>query len=330
MTGHPFEERAPHEAGFSARFRSEILPIFRQSREEARRKASNARIAVRIMLVLGFGGALWLFLFYPFTNIVPRIVAPAFVMIFTGVIAALTFQWTRKAFNNRIKQAITPSFLRHLEIDHYQSRPEQDFRHLRKLRLLPAYDHSRAEDGFSGHWRDVPYELVEAELDERRSRGDDETEYVTVFKGLVIRIGCPTPMPLTRFEPNEEGLLGRLQSGWLKAQGLRRVDYGPGQGALPFAVFSTDPEEARAQLPPPFLRMLETLAQGEGLAPRRLEAAFDGPNFYLCLPRTESFLEIDAFELSEEDFALSCREALADMALPRQIIDLLIDGPQPA
>lgn len=333
MTGQPFEERAPHETGFAASYRDEILPIFRNSREEARRKARHARIAVRIMLALGFGGAFWLFFFYPFTNPVPRIVAPVFVMIFTGVLAGVTFQWTRKAFNNRIKEAIAPVFMRHLGIDRYHRRPPRDFlplRHLRKLRLLPAYDRSTTEDAISGLWRDVPYELVEAQLQERRSRGDDDDEYVTVFKGLVVRVACPTPMPWTLFESSDAGLLGRWRTGWLKQKGLRKVDYGPGHGALPFEVFSADPEMARSQLPPPFLRMLEELAQGQGVETRRMDAGFEGRDFFLCLRRSESFLEIDAFELGEEDFAASCRAALADMALPRRIIDLLIDGPQPS
>ena len=331
MDAPHFEERAPHEAGFARLYEGEILPLYRSSREQARTKAGKARLQSRVVLGLGVVVAGLLALVHPFEGDTPRWLVPVIVAVFFAIIAGVIVQQAKASFNRRIKAQVAPALARHLEVAEFVAKPSHgylDLHGLHSLQILPRFSEIRIEDGMAGRWREVGYRLAEVTLRRRRHRTKDDNgpRYERVFKGLVLEVETPVDMPWTIFEAGPRGMLGGFKEALLAARGLRPVDYGLGDAA-PFRVYSEAPERAQDLVPPLFLDTLVQIASDQGAQARRIEAGFQGRTFHLCLRRSEDFLELNAYDTDPQAFAQSCRAALADMALPRRVIDLLIDGP---
>lgn len=334
MTNLPSDMTDDPTSDFADVLRQELLPIFRETRDEARSRGARARLISRGILAVGGAVALGLAILHPFEDEGARWVVPVFVLAAAGILSAVVRHQTRSNFNRRIKDRVVPILARQLGITDFRARPDPAYlalHALHDLRILPFFTEIDIEDGMSGRWREVGYRLAEVRLRRRRpgDRKDQGDKYELVFKGLAMEVETPVDMPWTLFEVSPAGFLGRVQDATLSARGLQPVHYGDGSGQAdaPFRVYSEDPAAARAQLPAIFLQTLARIAAQQGQEPRRIEAGFRGRTFYLCLRRKEEFLEVDAFDTTEDQFTANCRDALEDMALPRRIIDLLIDGP---
>ncbi|MGI3164618.1 hypothetical protein [Pseudooceanicola sp. 200-1SW] len=332
MDASQFRETAAHEAGFARLYGSEVLPLYRSSRDLAEHKQRRARFQARVVLGLGALAALLVGAFHPFEADTPRWIVPAFILVAFGIIAGVIVQQTRARFNRQMKDQIAPILAGHLGVSDFVARPPRDYLDLpalHRLQILPQFTDIAIEDGMAGRWRDVGYRLAEVTLRKRKASTDDDNKgesWERVFKGLVLEVETPVDMPWTVFEAGPRGILGKVRDVFLSAHGLRPVDYGLGEAA-PFRVYSEVPGRAKELVPPLFLETLVQIASDQGQEPRRIEAGFRGRTFHLCLRRTEDFLELDAYRTDPETFQQNCRRALADMALPRRVIDLLIDGP---
>ncbi|PJE29431.1 hypothetical protein PSM7751_00946 [Pseudooceanicola marinus] len=331
MVASHFEERAPHEAGFARLFDDEIQPLYRSTRDLAATKARKARLQSRIVLGLGVLAAGTLAVLHPFDGEAPRWIGPVVILVLAGIIAGVIVHQARASFNRRIKEQVAPLLAAHLGVGDFIIRPHRsylDLHALTDLQILPRFTDVSIEDGMSGRWRDVGYRLAEVTLRKRmpKSKDDHGPRYQTIFKGLVMEVETPVDMPWTIFEAGPLGFLGGFKEKLMSVRGLSPVDYGLGDEA-PFRVYSEQPERAQELVPPLFLETLVQIASEQGTEPRRIEAGFRDRTFHLCLRRSEDFLELDAYDTDPQAFAQSCRAALSDMALPRRVIDLLIDGP---
>lgn len=329
MPNASFREIAPHEAGFAEVFARDILPIYRASRIEA--TALKRRSLRRARIIGGFGlfvvVSLWVRA--PLGTDATRWVLPLFPLFLFGILTLVVASSGKGAFNTRIKAQIMPILLRFLGLKAHHPTPDRSFINvdaLQKARVFSAFDRLSIQDGLEGDWRGVPFRLAELDLSKRRSSSDeDRNTYDTVFSGLVMEITSPVALPDTVILGKFGDMLDGLVRRFVVPDGFYPVEFET-EAELPFVVYSVDPNAARAQFGPLFLEKLRAIAEDQTGEDRRLAAAFDGTQFRLTLHRRAPFLEIDALRGEEAEFVESCRAALADMARPARVIDLLIDG----
>ncbi len=332
MSLSSFTETAPHETGFAEVYAREILPIYRNSRAEAETLQKRAKKRAKIVAAVGLFITVSLLARPPFGADLPRWVLPLFPAFIFTVLTLIIATSGTGAFSQRLKEQVMPILARFLEIKAYHSTPPNgfvDIAALEEVKIFSAYDRLSIEDGLEGIWRDVPYRVAELNLRKRRSSSEeDRHKYDTVFRGLVMEITSPVALPDTVIMGKFGNILDDLRETFVLPDRYTPVAFeaqdGGEQDGLPFAVYSVNPNAARAQFGPVFLEKLQAIAQDHAGKDLRLAAAFGGTTFRLTLHRRAAFLEINALSDTEEAFAESCRTALADMARPARIIDLLI------
>lgn len=183
----------------------------------------------------------------------------------------------------------------------YQVKPSSAprFTAFRRHGLIPSDDRRSFEDYFAGEAHDAEFELYEAHLKQRR-RSKNRTYYVTVFRGVLIRIAFPRTVEGVTLVTRDKGLFNAFESFANKTFGeagrkLERIGLVDLTFEKLFEVYGTDQVMARYLLTPSFMERLlelETLLSGtnvravfdEELAPgagrgELLIAADTGNNF---------------------------------------------------
>ncbi|MGJ3230570.1 MAG: DUF3137 domain-containing protein [Oceanicaulis sp.] len=143
--------------------------------------------------------------------------------------------------------------------------------------LIPGSDRRSFEDHFSGEAHGAAFELYEAHLEQRR-RSKNRTYYVTVFRGVLIRIAFPRTVEGVTLVTRDKGVFNMFEGFSHKTFGragrkLERIGLVDPTFEKLFEVYGTDQVMARYLLTPSFMERLlelETL-----LAGKNARAVFD-------------------------------------------------------
>jgi hypothetical protein len=205
---------------------------------------------------------------------------------------------------------------------------------MRKLGAIPSFTKSEISDRLEGTWRDTAFEIVEAKLisGKRASSANDDNDNgnrssKTLFKGLLLRVDVPEPIPTRILIARDFGMGNKLGE-WFSGdsgRGMPRVDTGHAAFEKHFEVYSADPDIARDVLAPGFLDSLLQIAENEGgrHGPAALEAGFHDRSFFMALKRDGDFLSMGSLTTPMDQIEDDLHRIFADIALVRRIIDQL-------
>ncbi|WP_439633625.1 DUF3137 domain-containing protein [Glycocaulis sp.] len=146
--------------------------------------------------------------------------------------------------------------------------------------LIPRSDQREFEDHFSGEAHGAGFELYEAELKQRR-RSRKRTYYVTVFRGVLIRIAFPRTIEGVTLITRDQGIFNALDGLMRSANGrrLERIGLVDPKFERIFQVYGTDQVMARYLMTPTFMERvlaLETALKGKNVRGVFDEALADG------------------------------------------------------
>ncbi len=319
------------DAALAEIWEADLLPLFRAGRSEARRRQRMSRISGIGLFALGLIGAAALRIWPPFPDTslwIPPLVGFGLCAFF----AALVAQENRRGFNSRLKGRILPLLAECMGMRH-DHRPAADFLDLRAVagqRMLAHFTRVDLEDGLTGSWRGMGFRWVEAKLTSPGGGSDDgpgDRRRVS-FEGIVMEVETPHPMPWILFQPQtQEAPSDSHATSHSGGTVLQRMRFGGYDLPGGYAVYAADPAAAEAEIGPAFASTLSSIAKRHGRANRPVSGFFHGDRFTLLMRFNRPFLELDAYKVDEAGFAVACRGALEDMMMVRQIIDLLMDGP---
>jgi hypothetical protein len=128
--------------------------------------------------------------------------------------------------------------------------------------MIPNSDRRSFEDHFAGEAHGAEFELYEAHLKQRR-RSKNRTYYVTVFRGVLIRIAFPRTVEGVTLITRDKGIFNAFESFGKKTFGsagrkLERIGLVDPKFEKLFEVYGTDQVMARYLLTPTFMeRLLE-------------------------------------------------------------------------
>ncbi|WP_417498016.1 DUF3137 domain-containing protein [Maricaulis sp.] len=148
------------------------------------------------------------------------------------------------------------------------------FETFRAFGLLPSYTRCNFEDHFSGERLGCDFELYEAHLEQRRRSGKS-THWVTVFRGVLIRVNFPRKVEGVTVITRDAGIFNGLAAlgrsfGSKKLERIALVDP---EFEKAFEVYGTDQVLARYMLDPAFMERLVRLEKA--LKGKNVRAAFD-------------------------------------------------------
>ena len=143
--------------------------------------------------------------------------------------------------------------------------------------LIPHGDRRSFEDHFSGEAHGAAFELYEAHLRQRR-RSKNRTYYVTVFRGVLIRIVFPRTVEGATLIVRDKGVFNAFESFANKTFGkagrkLERIGLVDPKFEKLFEVYGTDQVMARYLLTPTFMERLLDLERL--LSGKNVRAVFD-------------------------------------------------------
>lgn len=168
------------------------------------------------------------------------------------------------------------------------------FDRLREFGLLPSSDRRKFEDHFAGELDGCEFELYEAHLEQRR-RSKKRTYYVTVFRGVIIRINFPRKVEGITVITRDAGWFNGIQSfaRGFGAHKLERIGLVDPKFEKAFEVYGNDQVLARYMLTPSFMERL--LALETSLNGKKVRAAFDeasGEGELLIAAETGNLFEV--------------------------------------
>jgi len=168
------------------------------------------------------------------------------------------------------------------------------FDRLREFGLLPSSDRRKFEDHFAGERDGCEFELYEAHLEQRR-RSNKRTYYVTVFRGVIIRINFPRKVEGITLITRDQGMFNGIQAFGRSLGGnkLERIGLVDPTFEKAFEVYGNDQVLARYMLTPSFMERL--LALETSLKGKNVRAAFDedsGEGELLIAAQTGNLFEV--------------------------------------
>lgn len=317
-----FTETAPWETGFSGIYEAEIAPALGKieaERQALRRTRDRRLVVVGEIAVAAVAGIL--FLIPPGGPKVIPLVATLFLTVF-GVLAVRVLG--QSAYAERLRAVIVPhaAAFYGLSYDRKAEGAPPIVRYSR-LGLIPPGE-VELSDGIVGRRQGVDFALAEARV--RRKRGKSTS---LVFRGLLLRIATesPAPTPIV-IAPERGGVMQEIASalGLGSGKELRHVDTGIRGFEALFSLRAGDPDAARAWLPASFLHALLALAEEETARAGEpaVAAAFDHDGFWMTIRRREPFLEPGALGESVSELEPHLHALLADLSLPRRLVDRLV------
>ncbi len=156
----------------------------------------------------------------------------------------------------------------------YQEKPitPARFDSFMEFGLIPSHQKRKFEDHFAGQAFGADFELYEAELKQRR-RSKNRTYYVTVFRGVLIRIHFQRTIEGVTLVTRDKGLFNAFEGWSSKTFGragrkMERIGLVDPTFEKLFEVYGTDQVMARYLLTPSFMERLlelETLLKGKNV-----------------------------------------------------------------
>jgi hypothetical protein len=316
MTG-AIAETKPYLKGLDEFYHGEIEPWLR-SREAERTAAIRRRWWI---IGGGLGGsailaiALWLAQLHPLWLLLPAAIA---------IVAAIVGGLATARLSREVKAYLAGKLAAFFGFT-YQAEPTDDpTARFYQLGLIPSHDRRSLEDQWSGAAAGVPFSVVEATLRERRterdSKGNRETRYETVFRGVLLTLAYPRPFQGAITIRRD---LGKIFN-WFreKFSAQTPVPFEDPAFEAQFEVFADDPAEARRLLDPLVRRRVAALAGDQSLT--------------MALSAGQVLLAIksdDRFELSSMGDTLvdpeRVRRMAGDIGIVFDVIDCLDLRPRP-
>ncbi len=241
---------------------------------EARRTAAVRRFVWAIPLAIGAAaaGAITLTLFNA-----PLQLSVVGAVVLAGLVMALGAREMR-ALSNEIKSGLNTRLAAAFGLQ-YSIDPGSGprFDAFRSHGLIPHSDRRSFEDHFSGEAHGANFQLYEAHLKQRR-RSENRTYYVTVLRGVLIRIAFPRTVEGATLITRDKGLFNTFEGFANQTFGkagrkLERIGLVDPTFEKRFEVYGTDQVMARYLLTPSFMERLlelETLLSG-----KNVRAVFD-------------------------------------------------------
>ena len=199
----------------------------------------------------------------------------------------------------------------------------------REHSLLPSSDRRSFEDHFIGERHGSVFELYEAKLEEKR-RNKNSTYWVTVFRGLLVRIEFPRTVEGVTVITRDKGVFNMFEGWGRKTFGnkLERVGLVDPKFEKIFEVYSTDQVMSRYLLTPTFMERL--LALETSVEGKKVRAAFDdrqGGGELLIAVETGNLFEPGSLfkPLDDEE---RVRTLLEEIDLVTGILDLMVRPPE--
>ncbi len=332
-----FAEKTLIETGFSEVFQNRIAP--RLSELENERKARLATARRHAAIALGAGAVLGL-LFVVFgsgSGGMGEMAAGFGVPLAFGGVGALLL-WKRQSgkWGGSVAQTVMPvvcDFMGDLRHDH-EALKGFPLERMRKLGVIGNYNRSEISDRLEGRYRDTDFELVEARLIREKSSsssdsddGSSDRSSRTLFKGLLMRIAVPEPIPTRILIARDFGIgnkLGELLGG-SSGRGMPKYDTGHPEFEQYFEVYAADPEIARDVLESAFLDSLLSIAETEGgrHGAQGLQAGFHDEAFFMALRREGDFLAMGSLRTPMDNIEEDLHRIFDDIATIHRIIDRL-------
>jgi hypothetical protein len=293
------------DAGFNALWRDKIEPIF--ARFEAPRLTAKAKYKQR--LTWGLPGA-------AAVGIGLGVISQDFMVaaIGGGVTAAMAYGFASVplgAVGKQVKAKLLDALAGAIGASYQaQARPGGVMERCRTLGLTPSADRSSFDDWFHGSRHDCPFDLFEAHLENEHRDKDGDTDWVTVFRGQIIRMTFPKKFLGTTVVRRDAGIFNGLMGlGKVDGAKLERVGVADPTFEKTFEIWSTDQVEARYLVHPVLMQRLldmETMFAG-----KRLRCGFQDGEVVIAIEGG------DKFEVGD------MTKPLTDPAMARGIVDQL-------
>jgi len=316
MPDYSFTERMPLEAGFAAVFARDIVPILDHHEKRRRETRKQTLSGIGIAGVRGAGGRA-----VSSTQGWDDGVVLLPVLGVFGIISVYGY------FANKWRQGLAAevlpvmcNFLGGISYGAASPQPET----IAELGLVPRFSRAEIDDTISGSHGGLDYVLIEVKLKRRSYSSKGRRRTRTVFRGLLIRIELLEEVPSILFA-RDYGGVGNCLS---KSLSSTRQDRGRIEAPFPefearYETYTDDPEGARNFITPELTDGLLAIARAETDRERYLAAATEGHGFYLVLPRKGDFLSLGSLFRPLADSEKQFHQALADLTLPRWVIDTL-------
>ncbi|KPP83179.1 MAG: protein of unknown function DUF3137 [Oceanicaulis sp. HLUCCA04] len=238
---------------------------------ETRRKAAVRRlligiacavVAAPVVIALGFAASIP----FPFTMMAGVITAFGIIAMAAAPLNDLRTE-VKHGLNNRLADAFSLGYLP-------QPGSPARFDSFRAHGLIPHSDKQAFEDHFSGEAHGADFELYEAELKQRR-RSKKRTYYVTVFRGVLIRIAFPRTIEGVTLITRDKGIFNALEALGRSAgsKKLERIGLVDPKFERIFEVYGTDQVMARYLMTPTFMERVLDLERA--LKGKNVRGVFD-------------------------------------------------------
>lgn len=314
-----FTEREPYEVGFAEVYEQKIRPFLESI--ERRRAAANGKgwlwalVTVAISLVIG--AAISAHFDSYWTLFVLGLITPIFV-------APEIYKEVTRNVQLEMYGFLGPVLSDFLGGTTIEVMPEGDFLsewgRIRESGILPKFNTVEPEEGITGTWRDVGYRAWEMSLLKRTGKRN-----MTVFKGLVFQINVPIDMPKTVFL-KERGMLTGLAEAFSSArQGMEHLEFPNPDFEKTYQVYSEDVALVQEKLSPRIGKALLEIARDQFGKDRYVGVAFEGHHMFMALSLKHDFLSLGRTSASLAKFEETLHQLLADLVLPRRIIDALLE-----
>jgi Protein of unknown function (DUF3137) len=298
MHGETLDLAHMSDAQFDTLYRDRIEPLFRTG--EADRLKAVATFRQRISLGAPLALALAVATFLYFHEGVAALIVGAIAGVVAFTVAYLPLQKVadsvKAASLNAISEAIGVRY-------RGSDAPLASLSRFKSLDLLPGYDRSHFEDFFHGERQGCAFDLCEAKLEDERRDKDGDREYVTVFRGQIIRIAFPKAFLGVTVVKRDIGVFNALRG----MGELKRVTLGDSTFEKAFEVYSSDQVEARYLVHPVFMERLIHLEQA--FNGRKIRCGFQDGDLLIAVEGENKFEIGDMFK------------PLADPARARKIVD---------
>ncbi|WP_395648016.1 DUF3137 domain-containing protein [Terricaulis sp.] len=286
------------DATFARLYAERIEPCFHDNEDEriAAVASYKQRLMIGIPAVLAVAAVAWFWsreFWFAF-----------FAIVFLGVIAFAIAYAPLAAVGKKVKQAYCAAIAEAMGASFTMggfSPPALE--RMKHLRLLPGYSRSSFEDLFSGSYRECPFDLYEAHLEQRHTDSKGRTRYSTVFRGQLVRMHFPRKFLGITVVRRDAGVFNVFGGGL----GLKRVGLEDPLFEKAFEVWGNDQVEARYILHPVLMQRLldlETRLKG-----KRLRCAFEDGELLVAVEGGNLFEPGDLFK------------PLVDQTRARRIVD---------
>ncbi|MGC3940905.1 DUF3137 domain-containing protein [Roseobacter sp. EG26] len=321
MSQFIFSEREGYEEGFSEIYDRELVPILREMETARRKGIHRSRVWIAILAIVSAYLAWQGFKLHPVLPLFPVLAGAG------GVLFVCLSRHDK--LHDELNSIVRPVVCRFFEGTTYTEAPLKDafpVDHLRSLNLIPVCDHNYVGPSVEGNWRNTDYRMTKASFYNERRDSDGDRRSTRLFSGVILEIECYADMPTIVFLPDFGPTLNKVFA-WATQTNRpdQKLHFPIDAVEEVFEVYTDDLQRAQELITPEFgLKLLEFSREYQ-TSSQHIAAAFKGKKFYLAIRLNHDFMNFDVFGAPLCEANGKIHEALADMVIPRKVIDDLLD-----